>query len=377
MFVSEAAAAASTTQWTTYDLQTWINEYLDISCGVFLLLCAVWGSPANFLALVAFYKSEKGLVVGRLFVWATVLDVLICSSSAMAALPYFVGRQEVLYQNMLVCNASGLVWNVASRMSVLIVVLISGTRVLLALCPLWSQAHRKVLTTSVQLIAVFLLIACIAKSSLPYFYSTSYSFNVYLGTCNFYYDELFHYQSAEYLVLTTIFAMDFLLPLLPIGIGGIIIICVLFQRTSKELFLNKEARDLRLEEAKKKSVTILIFVSVYAICNLPVGFVYTYFLLSEFSADSEQYTLFESPLTSLYVIPAGLVLSVALNSAVNPIIYFSRHPDMHLCSFRSQSPLSPGVGPRRQTQGPDKRSTKTEQEGTVVSRSRYMDTKID
>ena len=344
MYVSHesggTSAAHSTTSYNYNEqLQTWLDGYLETFFGVFLLSCALWGSPANLLALVTFWRKGKGLVARHLFVWTTFLDTLICTSCLLAALPYFANRKEMAYRNSVICNVTGFVWNVASRMSVLIVVLISCTRVLFSLFPLWSQVHRQVLTTAIQLTVIFFLVACIAKSSLPYFYHISYSFNVYLGMCNFYYDEIFYRASTEFLVLTAVYTIDFVLPLLPISIGAIVTIFFLFQRTKPKVSLNKECRAQRLEEAKKKSITILIYVWVYAFCNLPVGAVYSYQLLSEFSEESEQYTLFNSPKISLYVLPAGLVLSVALNSAINPIIFYSRQPDLHL-SFRSRNSVN-------------------------------------
>ena len=84
--------------------------------------------------------------------------------------------------------------------------------------------------------------------------------------------------------------------------------------------------------AKYATVTILIVTLIYSVFNMPSWLLYTYVLISDFNPIT-----WLRGNTSLYLQIFVCRLSVAMNSAANPIVYFSRIEALSKLTFRKSS----------------------------------------
>ena len=140
----------------------WVIRSLDIFNGILALYMATFGVIWNAMALAFFLKSKKD-VIKIIYISISIIDFLTCLMMAPIGISDLDFRRGHFFSYRMLCNAHGFLWNVAARLSVFLVMVLSVTRTVYLLFPFRSISKKSVL-----IIIIFYTVLQLLQASVPF-----------------------------------------------------------------------------------------------------------------------------------------------------------------------------------------------------------------
>lgn len=321
------------------------SRILDSTLATILTICVLFSVPLNSIAFIFFYqqkaKRKNGIFFNRLYMAVTLIDALICILQLPTIDSLYHGRESRrwTFNNTQFCKFWAATKETALALSISLVAVLSISR----LCLLKYRSRQLKPSLAIWLPVGFLIVHA---TVIPVFYYTKYlnarpseSGNFMCYLCGYFeiknetnYEYIEQHYLVTYMVVQSIRAALAGLPFFPIFISFCISLHLL--RRSR----NKVSAKSSVKRQDKASSTIILFTSMYVICNVPLT-LYVFYLTSLVAglvADAtndplQQISLLEYEATFSgsyferhYVWILGVNLSSVLNSTLNPIVYVWR-----------------------------------------------------
>lgn len=313
--------------------------WLDKVYGSLETLAILVGITLNSLALRYFYKRKHQLS-NLLFFFIAVNDLLILTTCLPSAISMLSDRRPMLFSYRGVCILAGFLFNIASRMSVFLIALLALARAVSLFFP-FRVGHKK---TSYLIPLGIYLVLNILLASLPLIFSSKMYYYLPMGAqCSWGINELSfvndNYTAAWHTLTYTTIIVPWFIP------AVIVLVSCAFSLNT----LRKSGRKMRLMSAFYKAIpvryeagsskvttkspttstrstnhatmTIVIATVVYILFNMPCWIFNVVILLSLRNQDINNYF---SLVAGVYITYFMGILSVALNSVSNSIVYFTR-----------------------------------------------------
>ena len=279
--------------------------------------------------------------------------MLILASCLPSSLSLLWQKEALLLSYRPICVLTGFVFNVTARLSVFLIALLSLARAIQLIFP-FSARNQKALYYMVPLCVYLFLNVLLA--SLPLAFSpSSYYYSAMLGQCSWGLNELSFVRSVNstlwYSITYTTIILPWLVPAVVVLVSCLASVLVLVRshllqsRMRREPIIRRITANLsrqaifklqttstpninranrnhespRDKQTTHATVTIIIMTVVYIIFNVPCWIVYCYLLSTGFNP----ITWVDMDVVAIILILVSRV-SVALNSAVNPIVYMYR-----------------------------------------------------
>ncbi len=116
----------------------------DKIIGTMLILCALFGAPANLLALKFFRTTKRmGDLTAGLYIAISCVDICTCIAQIPVALSLLSNRYPVLFNNMVFCAAWIVFVEFFHRISMFLVMLLSDTRCIAIALPNAARNIKK------------------------------------------------------------------------------------------------------------------------------------------------------------------------------------------------------------------------------------------
>ena len=197
---------------------------------------------------------------------------------------------------------------------------------------------RNVITTIILLYVCYLII----PASTPFWYSQQYTYHPADVSCG--------YSTQMSLFSTILGDLQYSLPVFPILLSCFLSVYTLLRSRSNS------AQHCILNRVKREStITIICFTIVYAVFNIPVC---TFCILDTIDFLSGwKYNFLSFDMPNLYLYNFINVDSVAINSAINPLLYLWRMKTLRrLCSVQIRNIIRIGRNNTINTSTCDQRS---------------------
>ena len=338
-------------------LLTLTTDYL---LGTAELVSVVTGLLLNPLTIPHFFHHRKQFT-SFLYLLISVTDILILLSCFPTAISMLNRKASMFLENRIICLLSGFIFNVFSRVSVFLIAMLSVARTIQLVFPF------TVIKPAIYL-AVFTVYFClnVCLAGLPLVFSeTTYYYTAFFGQCTWGINELSFVNSTDsslwYGMTYTTIILPWLVPGLVVVLSCVASVTVLLRssinrkqlknnsdNTRKHIVLRFKSNglttrgrgkglegahrlqiniandepDLATAATTQATITILIMTLVYILFNVPCWLVYCYLLSTEFNALTWTRTFRVDQLQLVFIL-VGRV-SVALNSASNPVVYLCR-----------------------------------------------------
>ena len=363
-----------------------------MTLGVIYIICLVFGTPANFLSFLYFMKRKTGAATNKtymihLYRMITFIDILLCfllfpiiealfASSAEETRAVNLknktksekglnspsdvdgnSRQKsvLLFEAPTFCIIWGLLWNILPVLSVFLVAILSFSRCLLLLYPLKKLDIRKpivFLTAATLLMFSEKLVAIYVYPNVSYRYQASSLKACYIlsdkkNAAESPYDSA---QSFLFLVL--------------LGFPVILILGSFIASLYKLRVAQQKEANLRSNEKSKHreaAITVIIVTAIYIFCNIPVLVCHVYYaadIIKDFKENgipkiNKSHENFlggkgfnvwrDSDKVSVimvgFLLSVSYILLVAVNSCLNPLVYFTRMKEFRDSSIKQKSKI--------------------------------------
>ena len=320
-------------------------RWADIVIAVSLIVVSVCGTLCNCLALTLFAKEfiaarntsdNNKFYFKYVYLVICVTDLLICISvfpvvDAFIEDPnYPEFKTPILFRNHFFCNVWGLLWEILPSFSVFLVGVLSISRLILLLKPRFKFGITLmciVMATYVLLIFAVKLILLLTTDVMDYEPMLRYCFLISHNDNQFRTHEI---------VTLGIMVSQLALPILPVTLCFILSLVLLLgpkYRTSQCNNFNSPQ--------DKAAVTVVIITVVFIVFNIPMLINNIFYIHGLTTKQNATFTdIYDSVWTFYYSWPLAYIVSVAINSTVNPIIYyfrmqnFKKFVNRNVCSLR-------------------------------------------
>ena len=302
------------------------------------------GLLLNILTIPYFARTKEQFS-SLMYLLIVITDILILLSCFPSALSMLNQRQPMIMSSAIVCTLSGFVFNVTSRMSVFLIALLGFARCYSVMFPFRKATLRCYLVPVVAYLAANVMLA-----ALPLIFSPlGYHYSSYVAQCSWGINELsfvgcygMSCSLWHWLTYATII-LPWLVPGVVVVLSSTASICALLHsdRTRRHMLPRRKTNTLSVHmdpslRTKRATITILIMTLVYSVFNMPCWLLYSYLLASGFNPIS-----WLTGSTAIYVQIFVSRVSIALNSAINPIVYFLRIQALARLTFlNTQSMIS-------------------------------------
>lgn len=303
------------------------SRNLDILFGLMCCLAFLIGSLGNSAAF-SFFKYSKSNVPHSVYKIITMVDFFISVCVLPVGVCYLTNRSPgLLFGNSPLCHIWGYFWNMAGRMSIFLVVVLSTTRTCLVLWPFYVVRLRALIVA----IAVYFVFLFLQLLLIQMRLHGSVEYKATYAECVFYTATDFMHPALYFIGYT----LPFIIPMLVVFASCGCTVYAIFVRP-------RQSDSHTVAQAKshlRVTVTVLIFTLVYSIFNIPLVFDRTLLAFRDLYdfKDPYQFAYVDYYLNFTYSI------SVAINSALNPLLYLWRMANFRkfLCrSLRSVSIFS-------------------------------------
>ena len=314
-----------------------LNKTTDTCIGILLSFCSVIGIIFNVPSVTYFLtqsaRNNNASYFQRIYQIISMIDLFIC----LTLFPYIDaafarGRRSRLLKNGTVCSVWSILWTVLPEMSVFMVAFMSVSRLLLLLKP--HRVFRPVLGWLVP--SVYCIVTLTIKLIFRLQDVTEASYNIKIILCIE--RGKLAKNNSNYIPTEEEWAWDIAIKILasiqsgmtaiPITLSCIITLIYLYKPKGGVV---KQKGSTRLEAA---TITVITITIVYIMFNIPVLVVHILVARWTSSVDSGNMTLaqiratsreyFNTDFLEYYAVPLFLVCFTSLNSAVNPLVYYTR-----------------------------------------------------
>ena len=374
-----------TTTWITYSTSTLpFSRTWDSVLAACCIACFIVGTIGNILSLIFFVNKRKLYLPTKIYILMTITDTSSCFLVIVVAFSFINGRQASLFQFNWLCDVWSTVWNITPYFSVFLVLILSVVRTISLVNPFKIIKQRVVLT--VVFVYLFYLIARII---VPQVMKKSYHDYDYKDThCVV---RIYDYKEGglfSYLIASNVIQLA--MPVIPIIVSCVLSCYCLFKsrnacalvRKSEHTFVTDshhtcgnsdgscnatKRRRFGTENGlvhttsnfsavsatpssgpheismnvsplsvpagkdrqKQATITILLITGIYIVFNIPVFLFYLFFVVEMFLVPSgSKYIFLTNRHVNFYGWNVVFVQCVALNAALNPIVYCWRKKKM-------------------------------------------------
>ena len=311
------------------------NTTADTCIGILLSFCSVIGIIFNGPSLAYFLtqspRSNNASYFQRIYQIIATIDLLIC----LTLFPFIDSafspdRRGTLLNNGTVCNVWSILWAVLPEMSVFMVAIISVSRLLLLMNP--HRVFKPVLGWLVP--SFYCIVTVTIKLILRLQGVTEASYRKKSISCS----EIVKLagQNSDYIPTEEEWAWDIAIKILASIQSGMTAIPITLSCTITVIYLYKPRGGVVKGSTKFETatITVIIITIVYIMFNIPVLGVHILVARWTSSVDSGNMTLTQIQATSseyfnteflkCYALVLFLVCFTSLNSAVNPLVYYTR-----------------------------------------------------
>eukprot|EP00116_Pleurobrachia_bachei_P005614 sb/3465876/ len=317
---SENLTILSTTTDLPPEIAHCASNYLFAA---FYILALAIGAPANLSALIFFIHQERGSqnknFFNVIYVWIALVDLLISATLPPVIVSFLWNRSPAMFGSAVFCHLWGLLWETLPFLSVYLVGVMSLTRTFVLIKPL-----IKLKVGSLKVITIVYTVFLLLRSICP----------ISIGAANFQYSysDVYCYElpSTEWSYKFNSISRSLTLaaPVIPICIS-----CM----TSYVIIMINERRQVKPRGSgtgrtspRAATMTILIFTIAYIVFNIPVFINYLLMTIAGWKGkngcidDCYSVTYADHKTLLFYSWNFTYVMCVALNSAINPLIYYWR-----------------------------------------------------
>ena len=294
------------------------DKMIAKTMGWFLLACCCTGISFNLLALIFFKKRTTDFKSKVVFLAATCVDMLICCLCPFVVASLLSERSPLAFSQDLFCQVWGYCWSFASKYSAYIVSIASIVRVLLMYYP------SVVTVTKMKIALITGAVLLLLVEVFPYFYREKLVFLEHVGACTpagFVFEYMTPF-TLRGVLLSYVPALSYLLPI-PICLFCYIFSCFKLcqcPRVNAKLGPSRNRR-YRLQA----TLTMSSFMSAYLLLQVPLPIYATFVMAKMFSGSSVLDAVVSNPWWfSVYMPHVLYIVSVSLNAALNPVIYYWR-----------------------------------------------------
>ena len=297
------------------------NHNVDKVLGCLYTVTFLIGLPGNTTALIWSLNStadrSNRKYFRMLYQVVIIVDIVITSSVIPVIVSLFDNRKAHLFSVKFICAGWALLWELLPCFSVFMVAVLSVSRLYHITYPLSILRRTSVLAViSVYFsILVLNLILPLARSlSGPAYFWSDVACTVEPYTQ----DNTSTYQKVNAIIFTA----QLSLPILPILASSLILI-TRFRRQ----ILTANRLSASIANHHSATTTLILFTMVYIICNFPlfVNFIYyTLWAIDNWQRSTPFHVYYNTLFLELYSWNLTFIFFVALNSALNSLIYFYR-----------------------------------------------------
>ncbi|XP_063688857.1 uncharacterized protein LOC134821955 isoform X2 [Bolinopsis microptera] len=338
------------------------SELVDIMLGVAVSCLSLLGIIGNCIAVYVIRRvlrmrsarttraDEQGVVV-------VFLNLAICDLSiSLLVMPFtaavlFNGREMLLFEtdllNKLLCNVSGVVFNLASRTSVFLILYISVTRALVMGFPFMKKCWKSRMNNKIIISTCWLAAAII--SIIPFFFGKEYVYIPIVASCQYRLSEIYEPQDdGEHIgyLYVALVVLPICLPGIIIFLSSFVVILKLYLNSLSYQCCLRVTRSTCLEKTKiGRTVEVKAMLregqprtrgsAIQTLILIIIAFVLCY--LSYWTVALEQlleilgvvrcnllFSLFggENHLSHHYIYLLPSVILLFLNCILNPVVYY-------------------------------------------------------
>lgn len=301
----------------------------DIVIALILIVVSIFGTFWNTIAFVFFSQKfvkdnnlrDKNKVYFR-FIYITICttDLIICGSvlpviDAMIedpGYPYF--RIPVMFGNTVFCNLWGVLWEILPSFSVFLVGVLSLSRLILLVKP-YFRFRLRTLCVAMAAYSIIILASKIALLAT----TDVMRYEPMLRYCFIISHRGMEFRDQEIMTVAVMIS-HLALPVIPVFLC---FICSLI------LLLGPKYRAAHCKHAHiaqgKAASTVIIITIVYIIFNIPIIINNAFFLHGLSSQPNAKFVdLYDNVWKFYYTWPLTYIVNVAINSMINPLIYYFR-----------------------------------------------------
>ena len=315
-----------------------LSPAIEYTYGTICVACMIVGTFANGFAFHYFISLRRRNLSSFLYTCISFVDLLISITVLPRAVSFYGLRHPIIFSSSVICNVWGYSFQSLTLFSVFYVGVLSITRAYVLMFPLYKIKKRSIVT-----LVVSHLVAQNVLSSLVFWDSGRYVYMPEFVECSAYSRSE---GSKSFFLLTehVINMLTYVLPTIPILLSSVICIWKLYgkqvyhakiKRGGGRLGLNiiygpfekwmaRGNIKQMLQNKKDASTTIIVFTIVYAVCNIPMGIYYIFYVVELIYRTG---TFFDFDRPAYYVENMIFNLAVPINSVLNPIIYIMRMSD--------------------------------------------------
>ena len=234
----------------------------------------------------------------------------------------FRDRDPTLFENYYYRQFWGVTWEPIPYYSIFLVLVISVLRTFAMIKPLTVVPTKLIIGILIGYICFLEIrfwIGMLAFGDYTFSPPSAYCF---INITNI------HYQKIDLYLAISLYS----LPIIPIILSSIISVIFLFL-SSLNPVISKNSKRTRKHQA---TITVLIFTSIYIVCNIPVFITSLWFSLIIFyqinilDQDNNNYYL------KYYNWLLSYIILVQVNAGLNPIVYFTRMRDFRRFVFNQK-----------------------------------------
>lgn len=325
------------------------DKYLAPVLGLITLTGALlFGVIPNIFALNFFMKSIRQNIFAPIFCAVTLTDLLTSFLALFVGLCYVQDRKPGPFADPIFLEVWGSLWNFSSRYSVYLVAVLSITRTVRILFP-FAVIKATVVRACLVLYAAWLV------GTTPGFYGIRHYYKK--EWCALGLDKSQFVKSSSYdlkyytIVLSIPIFLLVCVPLTFVSALASFIRIIMHGREHKKLMKTRrhdarvsvstakskpgeehskekvKGRNLTRDGSFQSGMTIVLITVIYLILNIPYSIIYIYVQTKSRQLSIPVFKVIDSPYLRTYLIGMTHVLSIALNAAINPLLYYLRMHD--------------------------------------------------
>ena len=286
--------------------------FQQVFFGSVSLFCLLVGVPLNVMALISFNETRKSIVTRIIYRLILLTDGIICMLMLPICVSNFAKMAPMIFSLPFVCELWSYLWGCVSRVSVFLIAVLSVMRTKSLILPLHkSRQHHVIIPVALYIAAILL------QGTVPMWYKVEIHYYEPYQCCVWLLMDLFKHLSPteEYIYYIVTYLVEFVFPMVPIVSSSLISIYKL--KTSDVQGSSSETR------ASKRQATrmILALTGVYIVFNIPYCLILTLDSIELFTHEVYIWSENVSTPTKYFIYNFIYIHTIALNSAINTIIY--------------------------------------------------------
>eukprot|EP00116_Pleurobrachia_bachei_P006018 sb/3466280/ len=281
------------------------------------------GLPAALLQLsyLVVARNERSCFANRLYLAICTVDVSILVCFVPVTASYIYKREPTLFPDWF-CPFYGIVWFTLSRLSIVLIAILSVTRTFSLVRPFAGSPSLNFISVFITLASILLVV----QFSVPFWHGGSYLYNEETVTC--------YPVDGPTVKISNAYQILILLEIV-IPFFAILSSCIVSVVSLRSIHL-KTSLAVGARKNGRASVTILLMTAVYLVFNVPfvmfvTGMIVKWFLHQSPKLDGYLFLFYAPKIGNFnfrHLLNFCETVSVALNSMSNAIVWIYRSTAM-------------------------------------------------